>query len=129
MKGTHLGRLSSFDIPQSASSEYNEKTQEVTIQFKYLTSSEPVSRQRFEQRDASFNVVLLLGRHSRKLYGIVISGVSPQQIPDVKIEIQEAIDSVKNELSAKKPEDLVPMLNLQATRQFLTENKELFAFS
>lgn len=129
VKGAYHGRLSPFDIPRSASSTYDAKKQELSIRFKYLTPAEPVRPVKTQGREGLSDVALILGRRSRKLYGVVITGITAQQIPDVRVEIEEAIDSAEHKLSDKRAEDLVPLLNLKTARDFLKDNEELFAFT
>jgi len=126
VKGVFGGSLSPYDVPQRATSDYDESAKTLSVKFAYLTPHEPLKKQ---YHGDSGEVALWLGRKTGKLYRVTIRNVDPGSLPGVRIEISDAIQEAADlwEDVAGKPQSCVPIANLKLTKAVVEKEEELFA--
>lgn len=123
IRGVFRGKLSPYDVPERAEATYDASEKRFRIEFEYLTPNEP----RVMKHVSENGITLWIGRHSSKLYAVEIEDITADAIPDVRIEIVEAIDGLTKALSPNEPKNFVPIMNLNLTRDFLREEVDIFA--
>jgi len=128
LRGEFRGKLSPYDIPEQARSEYDVPGRRFRVWFEYLTPDEPRKSVRL-MASGGGAIVVQLGKHSNKLYSVEITGVNHDQIPRVRLEIVEAIKDIASKLPQHDPRNYMPATNLGLAKAVLERESDLFAVS
>lgn len=114
-------RLSPFDVPHSAEAEFDEVRKRFVITLLYLTTEE---RPRTEK--VGENLEIVLGKNTGKLYRIIIHNTSLETLPNIRLTLSNALDSMVKRVSAES--SWANRLNYQMARDVL-QNERLYAFA
>ena len=113
--------MSPYDIPEAVRGDYNRESQKFVIEFRYM-SDEPWERYRYNK-----DIVLRIGRNSRRLYGIEVDihALAAQMI-NLRMNVAKAVTDAIDRL-AHQSERLQRRENYEVAKDAIEEKqKEIF---
>jgi hypothetical protein len=92
--------ISLYDVPEGISTSFDPKSNQFTVRFAYVTPGEAT-----KSVDVGPNITVYVGKHSNRLYRLIVSGVKKVKLFNIQSAVMSAVDELKRNAEERPDRD------------------------